>query len=80
MARIGHFSKRACTDRSAGEHASHYWGYVVIDDRLTPVRLTQKQAERAHAVALNNMDDCPPAPGKLEEIWDQLMTGKDIVR
>jgi len=78
--RIGHFEKKACTDWTPGEAKSHYWGFVVVGDKLVPIRLTEKQMQTAHIRAQNNMDDCPKEPGKLEEWVDQLLTGKDIKR
>lgn len=80
MTQIGHFDKKACTDRTPGEAKAHYWGYIVVDDTMLPVRLTAKQVEGAYLRAMNNMDDCPGEPGKLEEWFDQLMTGRDIKR
>jgi hypothetical protein len=80
MAGIGHFTKVACTDRQPGEHAHHYWGFVVVGDLLTPVRLTEKQMCRATAFASRNMGDCPKPPGKVAEWVKQAFIGIDIKR
>ena len=80
MAPIGHFDKKDCTNRQPGELATHYWGWVVVEGKLRPVRLTAKGMLAAVKVAENNIGDCPKAPGKMEEWLDQLATGTDIKR
>ena len=80
MARIGHIDKVACSYRSASEAKVHYWGFIVVDETLVPIRLTARQVEQAYLRAMNNMGDYPAEPGKMEEWFDQLMVGHDIKR
>jgi len=78
--KTGYFEKKSCTDRSAVEAKAHYWGFIVVNDRFTPIRLTEKQLAAAMTRAAKNMADCPVPPSKLEEWFLQIAKGRDIKR